>query len=92
MARITIPRRFTRDGDVPGKSDRDTTIEMGPENKFAVGAPSHYNQGWTCHSTVDAATRRYARLVDDGYEGAIILDANGDEATELMAASPARKP
>jgi len=91
MARITIPRKYTKEDNLPGKADRDTTIEMGPDNKYAVGAPSHFNKGWTCHSNQDAATRRYVRLLNDGCQGAVILDANGDEARDLMAASSKQK-
>ncbi len=87
VPKITIPRKLTRDGNIPGISAHDQTLEMGPENKFAVGGPSHYNMGWTCHTREEAAVRRYAALMEDGFKGVVILDANGDEAVELMAAS-----
>ncbi len=87
MARITIPRELTMDGNIPGISVRDQTIEMGPEKKFAVGGPSHYSLGWTCHNREEAAVRRYTALLEDGFKGVVILDANGDEAVELMAAN-----
>lgn len=87
VPKITIPRKLTRHEDIPGTSARDQTIDMGPENKFAVGGPSHYNLGWTCHNREDAAVRRYVALMEDGFKGVVILDCNGDEAVELMAAN-----
>lgn len=87
MPKITIPRKLTGAGTTPGTADHDQTIEMGPENKFAVGGPSHYNLGWTCHTRENAAVRRYVALVEDGFKGVVILDCNGDEAAALMAAN-----
>jgi len=84
MARIKIPQKFSEviPGLVRGGSN---TIEIG-ERKYAVGGPSEYKLGWTCHTDEGAAVRRYGKLRGAGYEDVVILDINGDEASELMAA------
>lgn len=84
MAKITLPLDLS--GTIPGlASVTPKTIEMG-DRKYAVGGPSEYNLGWTCHGDEDAALRRYGELKKRGYQGVVILDCTGAEAEVLMAA------
>lgn len=85
MAKIIIPRNITGAEIIPGAANRDSTIDMG-ERKYAVGGPNHYNLGWTCHTDQDAAVRRYGELKSAGYEHVVILNEQGETATELMTA------
>jgi len=83
MTKITLPQDMT--GTIPGlASVSPKTIEMG-DRKYAVGGPSQYHLGWTCHTDEDAALRRYGELRRAGYEGVVILDCTGAEAEKLMA-------
>ena len=83
MAKITIPNELSE--DIPGHASMSPkTIEMG-DRKYAVGGPSEYHLGWTCHTDGNTALRRYRELKKAGYEGVVILDCTGAEAEGLMA-------
>ena len=86
MGIITIPQKMSGTGTIHDlASDQyDITINMGNRFKFAVGGPAYYNLDWTRHATAEAALKRYATLKRQGYEGLVILDADGNEAERVM--------
>ena len=81
MTTITLQREVGWTGSIYDiESDQyDITIDMGERGLYAVGGPSYYNLGWTCHETAEDALDQYAQHIADGYQGIVILDRDGDE-------------
>lgn len=83
---IVLARKMSGTGTIHDlESDQyDITITMGQRYRYAVGGPAYYKFDWTRHMTEEAALKRYATLKRQGYEGIVILDADGNKAESVM--------